>query len=130
MKILPVIQSSTYKEHSCVQPNFTSKFYTEKIGKVVWESTITAGGITAAYGTNKAFRNSEQEKYKMLPEELEKYLQQQKGKSQIPPKIYNETKENNQIIFKGICQGLPYVPAGIPGQFRGRRGGGNGVDAH
>ena len=112
MKILPVMQCSTYKKPSYLQPNFTSKFNTEKIGKVVWESTITAGGITAAYGTNKAFRNSEQENYKMLPEELEKYLQQQKGKSQIPPKIYNETKENKQIIRKTlIANNKPeYIP--------------------
>ena len=31
---------------------------------------------------------------------------------------------------EGIREDIPDVPAGIPGQFRGRGGGGNGMDAH
>ncbi len=112
MKILPVIQYSTYKKHSSQQPNFSSKYNAEKIGKVFWTSTITAGGITATYSINNTYRDTAYEKYKMTPEELDKYLQQQSGNPKTPPKIYNESKEGAQRIRETLIANnkSEYIP--------------------
>ena len=112
MKILPVIQYSSYKKHSSQQPNFSSKYNAGKIGKVIWESTITAGGVTTVYGINSTFTNADTEKYKMAPEELDKYLQQQSGNPKTPPKIYNESKEGAQRIRETLIANnkSEYIP--------------------